>query len=367
MNKKNKIKNLFVNLGLSIVKTKNLLRFAFHHWITPFIALVLISLLMIVPSIISYNNLRSENITNNVLYLDTAISKTLNDDIKCHVKDAKLVCDENFSYDKLHTFENKNQDTIKYKVYVNTNVSNVSFTIGKFGEHFDTDNYIIFFETYFTYRYTYHDPKTETVNQSILYGSYDFLEGVDFSKIYSESLTKENPEQYLLDKANFIILDGYKGLAKEMVFTTSVSNIAMYLLFLAVISLLFKGNYLLKKQSFKYTQCFKISIIASIQSVLIALVFMLFGFNFINVLGFALSIRAIYIYIKYTGSRKNTSWIEEIYEETKNERFNLVAIDPIKVEVVDNKKSKKCPKCKTKLTINDDKGHCPNCNEDFDL
>ncbi len=369
MNNENKIKRYFKDLGLSIVKTKNLFRFAYYNWITPLILLISVSLLMIIPAVQSYNSLSSDDVTTNVMYLDTALAKTLNDDIKCHVSDYKLVCDEGYSYNELHTFENKNKDEIKYKVYINHDVSNVSFSVGKYGEHFDTDNYIIFFESNFVYRYTYHDPKTESVTEYQLFGSYDFLNDLDFSKIYTDSLTQEDSEQYLLDKANFIILEGYKGIAKQLILTTTVSNVSTYLIFLLVVSLLIKGNFMLKKKGFKYSQCLKISIVASLQSTIIALIFMLFGFNFMNVLGLALAIRTVYIYIKYTGSKKNTGWIDEIYNETHDERFNLTVssnTEKAKVEVVNKPtKLKRCPKCNARLKIYDNISHCPKCNEDF--
>ena len=77
-----------------------------------------------------------------------------------------------------------------------------------------------------------------------------------------------------------------------------------------------------RTKGFKYTQAFKIGMVSSIQPALIALLFSLMGMSFMNIFGLALTVRILYIYIRYTGSRKNTAWIEEIYSYTKDERFN---------------------------------------------
>ena len=95
-------------------------------------------------------------------------------------------------------------------------------------------------------------------------------------------------------------------------------------MFLLVVALLVKGNYLIKrKKGFKYSQSLKVAIIASMQSATIALVASLFGMDFMNILGLALTVRILYIYIKYTGSKKNTQWLDDLYKLTNDERFKI--------------------------------------------
>jgi hypothetical protein len=96
----------------------------------------------------------------------------------------------------------------------------------------------------------------------------------------------------------------------------------MYGIFILIIALLIKGNYLLKRsKGLKYSQCLKISLVSSLQSALISLVLSLFGISFTTVFGLLLAVRVIYIYIRYTGSKKNVEWLEDLY--TKDERFKV--------------------------------------------
>ena len=319
-----KVKQYLYDLFTSIFKTKSLFKFAIYNFVTPLILLLFITGMMALPSIISYNNLKIETITNNVSYIDKVLAYTLDQDIKCSIKDNKLACEENYYYETLYEFQNKNSDTIKYKIYINTNVSGIDFSTGEFGQHKETDNYLVLSETAFVYRYTYHNPKDETVNEYQSYGFYDDLNGVDFSKINAEADTYQDKDGYLLTKSHTILLDGYKAAGREQLFTTVGIDLLMYLMFTLLVALLFKGNYMLnRKKGLKYTQAFKVGIVCSLQSALIALALSLFGFSFINVFGLAIAARVIYIYIKYTGSRKNTTWLNDLYEYSKDERFNI--------------------------------------------
>lgn len=326
MKKSNKIKEFFKDLLTSIYKTSSLFKFAIYKWVTPFIVFVIVATVMCLPTLISYNRLSAEFITSNVSYSDKVLSHILSQDIKCSINDSKLVCDENYSYNELYEFTNGNGDTIKYKIYINTNISDVDFSVGEFGQHGDNDNYFVFFQESFRYRYTYHNPRTEKVEQNEALGAYTNLNNLDFHQIYLSSLQAENQDEYLINVSNNIILEGYKVLAYEAMTITIITHIGMYLCFMAVVSLLMKGNYLLSRnKGFKFTQALKISIISSIQSLLIALILWLVaGFNLTNAFGLALTIRSMYIYIKYTASRKNISWLDDMYKLTNDERFKVV-------------------------------------------
>lgn len=320
----NKIKEISIDLFKSLYKTMDLFKFCIHNWITPLLIFILICAVMVVPTINTYNSIKLEDITKNVSYLDKVVAHVLSNDVKCSINDSKLTCDEGYSYREVYEFKNNNDDTIKYNIFINTSVSDIDFSVGSFGEHFDTDNYLIFFETTFTYRYAYHNPQTETVNEYKLYGFYDNLNGINLHDVYTTSLQQEDSQAYLLSQGQNIIVEGYKAVASELILTTLVSNIGLYILFMLVVALLLKGNFLLKrKKGFKYSQALKIAIIGSLQSVLIALVLSLFNMNFSDMFGLAICVRMLYIYIRYTGSKKNTKWIEDLYELTKDERFNI--------------------------------------------
>ena len=96
------------------------------------------------------------------------------------------------------------------------------------------------------------------------------------------------------------------------------------LLFLLIVSSLICGNYLLKrKKGFTFAQSFKIAIVASIQSIFIAVGLRIMGLDFVNALCLSLTVRILYIYIKYTGSSKNIAWIDELYAISNDERFKV--------------------------------------------
>lgn len=446
MKKKTNIKEFFKDLLNSIIKTKNLFKFSLYSWITPLIIFIVTCGVISIPTIVSFNSIKVSDITSNVLYLDQVIAHALSNDVKCNINDSKLICDEGYSYEELYEFENNDNTKVKYKIYVNADISNVNFNVGKFGQRFDTDNYIIFFESSFAYRYTYHDPRTESVQEYALYGFYDNLNGTNLSTIYTDSLThgenainafsnevttymntnnvssevatqtlltekgfttinelKEKAiNDYLLDESNTIIYQGYKALASQTIYNGILANVAMYLMFILISALLFKGNFLLKKnKGFKYSQGIKLALVSSLQSLIIALVLYLIGMDLMNALGLAMTVRILYIYCRYTGSKKNTQWLDDLYEFSGNERFkvdysNIKLTDPfgnkdlgncpncnhklkMKNDVVycpkcdSNKKKdkkldiKKCPNCGAKLSVNEDKAHCNYCNEDFDL
>jgi hypothetical protein len=190
-----------------------------------------------------------------------------------------------------------------------------------------TDNYIVFTKESFLYRYAHRDPVTTTVTEYTLQSFYDNLNGFDFNKVAQEYNSKEDPteaQNYLASQAETLIVEGYRAVLKESIIILLTTNIGSYLLFVLVASLLIKGLYLFKKnKGFTLSQAVKISLVGSLQSIIAALVLMAFGLQFSNALGLALFVRIIYIYIKYTGSRRNTQWIDDLYAEFEDERFNF--------------------------------------------
>ena len=321
-----KTKQFFKDLLYSIFDTTKLFKFHKYNWWAPLCILAITAAIMIAPILIVYNTLSADDITIATLHLEKAMADTLSKGFDCKVENNELVCAENYSYfDSSYTDEN--DLTTTYRVYVNTNVSGIDFNIAGYDTVTPTDNYIIFFKETFTYRYTQRDPLTKTYNEYKLTSFYDNLNGFNFLDIYNtyNGYSDSNEAKtYLIEQAEYLLVEGYRAVAYEAIFTTITTSIGSYLLFIVVAALLIKGNYLLKKNTgFTFTQSIKITLVASLQSLLIALVLNVMGIDFANAIGIALFVRIIYIYIRYTGSRKNTQWIETLYNEYHDERFNI--------------------------------------------
>ena len=327
--KKDKIKQFFKDLLHSLFDTKRLFKFAIYNWVTPLIIFIVTSLILILPSVVIYNSIEIETITNNINHIDDIISKTLSEkDYKCIVVDKKLSCEQQYNEITPVAYIDDEGNEYVYSVFVNSNKSeNQQLAVGTYEVAAPHENYLIFFETSFIYRYTYRNPKTKQVEEYKVSSFYDNLEGLNFSEIYQKAqtfTTVEEKQSYLTEQANYIVLEGFKAYAFETLSIEYISNMLTYLIFMLLVALLIKGTYLLKrKKGFSFTQALKISLVASLQSIIIAIVLDIMGIEFINALGLAITVRTLYIYIKYTGSKKNTQWMDELYELTKDERFNI--------------------------------------------
>lgn len=318
--KKGTVKQYFSDLFYSLFDTNRLFKFSVYSWLTPLIIMIITFAIMLTPVFVGYASINNEVITANIPEIDDVIAETLKRNYSCSIKDKELNCDK--QYDVF----NSQQGLFTYKVYVNSNLSGLEFNVGTFNEEAANENYLIFFKESFSYRKVTRDPGTGKV---VVYKNdsfYDMLDGVSFSEIYQTGMSLEGQAQdeYFQQEADNIILKGFKAYAGETIYLSIVSNVGTYLLFVLVVALLIKGNYLLKrKKGFSYSQSLKVVFVSSMQSVLAAIVLYLFGINFINALGLAITVRSLYIYIKYTGSKKNTAWIETLYKETQDERFNV--------------------------------------------
>ena len=331
MKNKFNFKQYFKDLLSSITSTASLFKFCVYSWLTPLIILILTLSIMIIPSFVSYNTLQAEDITENTKYVDKILMNVLSSNIDCSVTNGALSCNQDYApFTSTYTLETKDGDIeYTYKVFIKNNVSDVDFSVGTFETPKENENYLIFFEKSFQYRYVYREPITKTVMEYGYDSSYEKLEGLSFSQIYNNYSNIENADeanQYLQTQANDIILKGFKVVAFNFIYVSILSSAGMYLLFLLIVALLIKGNTMLKKkQGFTYSQALKIAIVSSLQSLLLALLVMLMGSNFMNALGLTLTGRTLYIYIKYTGSKKNTQWSDDLYEYTKDERFKHTA------------------------------------------
>ena len=321
-----KIKTFFKDLLYSIVDTKYLFKFHKYNWATPLVVLFITVAIMLVPILIVYSTLSIDDITTNVVHLEKAIANTLISDYDCSINGDKLTCAEPYTYYD-YSYTDDKGITTTYRVYVNTSLEGINFNVEGYDTVAPTDNFIVFTEEVFQFRYTYRDPINKQVHQYKLECSYENLNGVSFKDIKQNYLSKANDTEaqtYIIQEAENFILEGYKAMAKEKIFVTLTTDIGAYLLFIVVASILIKGTYLLKRnKGFTLSQSMKITFVASIQSLIIATSGMFMGLDFVNVLSLTIFVRILYIYIKYTGSRKNTQWIDDLYKEYKDERFNV--------------------------------------------
>lgn len=332
-NKMNKFVNFWKELGRSLISTEYLFKFGIKHWITPLIVFLSITTLIVIPPYLQNNNLSGDEVLmyTGVYYADDALSYALSLDVKCKVVDNRLSCDDGYKLvEKQMQFENKHGKKIEYDIFINADADIAAlddqayFKIEKYPD--DGDNYIALYKESFIMRYVYRNDDTGAYSVYKTFGFYTELNGLDLHQVYTEAMSLE--ETAKIEKFNSvsdeIIAKGFKAANAENNFIKLASNLFSYLLLIAIASVLIKGNYLLNRhKGFKYSQCIKVTIIASIQSYIIGFIFSLFRFDLVNVFGLALTFRTIYIWFRYTSSRKNTQWLQNLYKLTNDERFKL--------------------------------------------
>lgn len=334
-NKKEKTIEYLKDLGMSTINTNYLFKFAIRHWITPLIAFIIVTACLIVPPYLRNNNKTGDQIINQsgILYSDMALSYALSTDVKCKISNAGILeCDEGYKYIEAHKeFENDYGKKIYYDIYIN---AKDDITLLDEQEHFKVesysdpgDNYIALYEESFIIRYVYRNSDTGNYSIFKVYGFYTELSGLNLHDKFIEASTLEESEA----KAKFdnladeIIAKGYNAAYAEVQFIQLTSNLFSYLLLIGIASLLIKGNYLLnRKKGFKYTQCIKITIMSSCMALPVAFILSLFRFDLVTMFGLIITFRTLYIWLRYTSSRKNTDWLKELYEYSKDERFNII-------------------------------------------
>ena len=332
-NKTNKFVSFWKDLGKSLISTEYLFKFGIKHWITPLIVFLTITTLIVIPPYLQNNNLSGDEVLTytGVYYADDALSYALSTDVKCKIVDNHLSCDEGYKLvAKEMEFENDYGKKVEYDIFINADEEIAAlddqayFKIEKFPDA--GDNYIALYKESFIMRYVYRNDDTGDYATYKTYGFYTELNGLDLHQVYTEAISlEETTKNEKFDTiADEIIAKGFKVSNAEMNFIKLTSNLFSYLLLVAIAAVLIKGNYLLNRhKGFKYSQCIKVTIIASIQSYVIGFIFSLFRFNLVNVFGLALTFRVLYIWFRYTASRKNTQWLENLYKLTNDERFKL--------------------------------------------
>lgn len=338
--RKEKVIEYLKDLGLCTINTKNLFKFAVRHWITPLIAFILVTTCLVLPPYLQNTNKTGDEVItqSGVLYSDVALSYALSTDVKCKISNkGQLECDEGYKFVESHkeflVDKDKGVKTY-YDIYIN---ADEDITALDENEHFKVesysdpgDNYIALYKNLFIIRYVYRtSDNAGNASYSIykIYGAYTELVGLDLHAKYNEASTLEQAAaQTKFDElADHIISKGYKAAYAEEQFAQLASNLFSYLLLIAIASLLIKGNYLLnRKKGFKYSQCIKITIMSSCMALPIATILNFFKFDLVTMFGLIITFRTLYIWLRYTSSRKNTEWLNELYEYSKDERFNII-------------------------------------------
>ena len=334
-NKKEKIIEYLRDLGMCTVSTKHLFKFAVRHWITPLIAFIIVTACLIVPPYLRNNNKTGDEVISQsgVLYSDMALSYALSTDVKCKISAVGILeCEEGYKFIESHKeFENDFGKKIYYDIYIN---AADDITLLDEQEHFKVesysdpgDNYVALYNESFIIRYVHRNSDTGTYSIFKIYGFYKELTNLNLHDKFLEAnaLSENEKSTKFNELADDIIAKGYKAANAEIQFIQLTSNLFSYLLLIGIASLLIKGNYLLnRKKGFKYTQCVKITIMSSCVALPIAMILNLFKFDLVTIFGLIITFRTLYIWLRYTSSRKNTDWLKELYEYSKDERFNII-------------------------------------------
>lgn len=299
----------FINNRVLFERRKNSI------WI-PLLILLVVILSLALPPIVSSSSITGETLINKFPQIEEPMSEIFTSSLNCSVKDAVLVCDEESS-----TFNKVIGDDIKYTVIVNQDAVAIDVSV-EYTKKKDTDNLIMLFANSVHLRYTERDHINEQATVYEIIGDYSNLEGFSFKEI-SEKIAN-NPESLSKEMENFVLNISRSRLHSEVLASISVS-LTSFLLLVAVTCIILKGSYLFKrKKGLKFSECFKISMTSILPCIVVSiLVSSLYGFNgeiFATCLGFVYVVRILFIYFKYI---LNNKIIQELYEETKEERFKI--------------------------------------------
>lgn len=344
---KEKAISFLKDLGLSTIKTKNLFRFAHRHWITPLVTFIIITMLLVIPPYLRNTNMSGDEVvaTTGVFYSDQALSYALSTDVKCKVnEEASLVCEEGYKYVELKKeFKDALGNPVYFDIFINAKDDidaldeQAYFQVKDFID--DGDNYIALYNNQFVMRYVIRDSYNKQLYRTMrLAGLYTGLEGLDLHLVYENAskLEAEQAEAKFNETADEIIATGFKAAQSEQHFISLSNNLLSYILLIAVSSLLIKGIYLFRRdKGLSFTQGIKIVVMSSLQAYPIALIISLLvggllqrlRIDTMTIFGLIVTIRMLYIWLRYTSSKNNTAWLDDLYEFSGNERFNVKTID----------------------------------------
>ncbi len=306
MNMKEKLINNFKSLFKSAIDTKALFERRKNNFIFPLIILILSLLMMYVPQYNFIMNVSKAELLKNFPEIKQPLTELFTRSLNCSVKEAKLVCSE--ETEEVNFISGDNERNIKYNVIVNSTVNEMS------------DNTIILTSTLIKIRYTQKDYINNNDSIYEIVGDYSKLEGYNFKDV-SEKLTNDPS---LIDKeVEDFIFNTYNSSASTRFLVSFTTSIIPFMIFILVTIIIIKWPTLLKrKKGFSFIECIKISLTSALPALLISsLAFFLFGMNFSFLFAAIYVFRILFIYFKYISSKNNI--FKNLYEETKEERFNF--------------------------------------------
>ena len=129
----------------------------------------------------------------------------------------------------------------------------------------------------------------------------------------------DSSEEKVID----FILKAYTSTLDTQLFVTATSSFIAFSLLLLITCIMLKGVFFLnRKNGFKFIDCLKMSLTTTFPALIVTwIVSLLTGINFATIFGFIFVARIIFIYLKYIFPKNNI--FVQLYEETKDERFNL--------------------------------------------
>ena len=283
--------------------------------IFPLIFMIITCAALCLPSYYSSKQIKMETISKNFPSIEEAMGELLTSGLKCKVSNSVLICDENSpSVNKVISTENN----IKYTIIANQKSIALDTNVDQ-NKAKETDNIIIFLNSYIRIRYVMRDYVNPVEVNEIL-GDYSSFEGLDLEQLSNELLTNDELKE---EKVNKFILDTYKSTLGTQLFVTSVSTFISFMTLVLVSCVMLKGQYLLKrKKGLKFSDCFKMSLTTTFPALIVSwLIAMLSTVDFAILFGFLFVGRIVFIYLKYIFPKNNI--FSTLYAETKDERFNV--------------------------------------------
>lgn len=303
------------SLFKSFINNKELFKRRNNSFIVPLISFLLIIFLLCFPTYMTSKKVKSDSLMKNFPQIQKPMEALLTGDLDCIVKNGILTCSENSNSLNIVVGDD---DDIKYTVIANqtsiTNDTSVVYSTPK-----DSDNLIILLNNYIRIRYIERDYVEEKIYTYEIIGDYTTFENYNFKEI-SQKLTND-PTLIENEVSNFILKTYLSTLDTQLVVKLS-STLLSFSLLIIVSCIVMKGSFLFKKKGFKYSDCLKISLTSAFPSLIVSFViYLLFGIDFVTIFGLAFIIRILFIYFKYIFPNNNI--FQEIYVETKDERFNV--------------------------------------------
>ena len=282
----------------------------------PFIILLCIILLLALPQYLAVKSVDKGTLVKNFPQIEKPMSEIFTSSLDCSVTDGVLECADNVpALNKVVEGENG----IKYTIIVNQKTIALDTAVSLENPK-DTDNIIVLYSQTVRIRYINRDYVNEKVDSYEIVGDYSKLEGFSLKQIAQK--LENNPDS-LKNEIDDFIINIYRSTFKTQLILNLSSSIISFLLLVLVACIVLKSTFLFKlKKGFKFSECFKISLTSAAPSIAICLLFsLLFGFSsFASIFGFLFVSRILFIYFKYI---LNNKIFKELYEQDKDERFNV--------------------------------------------